>query len=460
MSESTFTIQLSELLGALSTALDMTEGQPVGHSMRVCWIGTNIGMRLGLEGETLRDLYYTLLLKDVGCTSNAARICQLFLTDDIAFKRDFLAVDNRSLPKALNFLLHHAGMGKDLAERFRALVSVIRQQDEISRELIDTRCTRGADIARRMRFNNSVAEGILSLDEHWDGKGHPHGLKGHQIPLYSQIALMAQVADVIATSSGIPAACQEIQRRAGKWFDPNLVRVFDEVALDIAVWDIWSNPHIEDHLFTLEPARAVAEVDEDYLDDIALAFAEIIDSKSPYTSGHSNRVTLFTDLIAEELGIDKERRRWLRRAAMLHDIGKLGISSQILDKPGKLDTMEWAEVMMHPVYTHDVLSRVAAFDRIAEMASAHHERLDGKGYPNGIKGDEIQLETRIITVADIFDALTAERPYRPAMPIGKALAIMDEMVGTQIDGDCYNALRRSLHRMDDISFPAGTIEAA
>ena len=175
----------------------------------------------------------------------------------------------------------------------------------------------------------------------------------------------------------------------------------------------------------------------------------MINSKSPYTSGHSERVTLFTDLIAEEMGLSPERRRWLKRAALLHDIGKLGVSNSMLDKPAKLDADEWAAMKLHSLYSEQILSRIAAFSDLATVAGAHHERLDGKGYPHGLAGDQIVLETRIITVADIFDALTAERPYRAAMPISKAFAIMAGDVGTAIDGDCLAALRRAMARLED-----------
>ena len=191
-------------------------------------------------------------------------------------------------------------------------------------------------------------------------------------------------------------------------------------------------------------------IDEDYLDDIAAAFAQVVDSKSPYTSGHSERVTLFTDMIAEQLEFGAEQRRWLKRAALLHDIGKLGVSNAILDKPGKLDDAEWEAMRMHAAHSEAILSRIGAFSELAPIAGAHHERLDGKGYPRGLSGDQICLETRIITTADIFDALTADRPYRAAMPITKALAIMSGMVGTQIDADCFAALtpRAWTHRRD------------
>jgi HD-GYP domain-containing protein (c-di-GMP phosphodiesterase class II) len=158
-------------------------------------------------------------------------------------------------------------------------------------------------------------------------------------------------------------------------------------------------------------------------------------------------VTLFTDLIAEALGLPPERRRWLKRAALLHDVGKLGISNSILDKAGKLDGEEWAAMQQHAAYTEAILSGISAFEELARVAGAHHERLDGKGYPRGLRGDEICLETRIITTADIFDALTAERPYRAAMPVRQALAIMRESIGTAIDPVCYAGLETALAKL-------------
>jgi HD-GYP domain-containing protein (c-di-GMP phosphodiesterase class II) len=440
-------IRLAEILSALSHALDMVEGQPAGHCVRCCWIGIHIGREIGLDAAQIWELYYTLLLKDLGCSSNAARICQLYMADDIAFKHDFKTVDG-SLPQVLRFILSHTGMNTGLAERFRALIHIFQNGGKIAHELMETRCGRGAEIARKMRFPEAVAQSIHSLDEHWDGGGMPEGIGGEAIPVYSRIALMAQVVDVFNTANGVEAAKREVANRTGTWFDPRLAAALARLAAKPSFWQGLSAENLQERIFALEPAQATSIVDEDYLDDIAAAFAQVIDSKSPFTSGHSERVTLFTDLIANEMGLPDDERRWLKRAALLHDIGKLGVSNSILDKPGKLDPDEWAAMKMHAAYSETILSRITAFRDLAPIAAAHHERLDGKGYPRGLKGEEIAFETRIITTADIFDAMTADRPYRAAMPVATALGIMAELVGTAIDADCFGALQRALRGLN------------
>jgi len=440
-------IRLAELLGALSHALDMVEGQPAGHCVRCCWIGTQIGAEIGLDPMQIWELYYTLLLKDLGCSSNAARICQLYMADDIAFKRDFHTV-NDSLPQVLRFVLSHTGMQAGLAERFRALVNIFQNGGQIAQELMETRCDRGAEIARKMRFSEAVQNGIRCFDEHWDGGGRPLGLSGNDVPVYARIALIAQIVDVFHTANGADAAQREIRRRAGSWFEPAMVEAFERIAGRPGFWDTLRSQDLQEAIFALEPAQKTTIVDEDYLDDIASAFAQVVDSKSPYTSGHSERVTLFADLIAKELAFCDDERRWLKRAALLHDIGKLGVSNSILDKPGKLDDAEWVAMKMHAAHTETILSRISAFADLAVVAAAHHERLDGKGYPHGREGDEIVLETRVITTADIFDALTADRPYRAAMPVTAALGVMSDMVGTAVDADCLAALRAALGKVE------------
>ena len=441
-------IKRAEIVSALSHALDITEGQAEGHGVRCAWIGMAVGRRIGMNDADLGNLYYTLLLKDIGCSSNAARICELYLADDISFKRDIKSV-NDSLPQILRFVLSHTGLKAGLSERFRSLLTIFAEGGKIARDLIETRCQRGANIARRMRFSEDVARGILDLDEHFDGTGKPDGLAGANISIHARIALLAQVVDVFYTGGGKDAACKEIALRAGNWFDPALCSAFADVAKDADFWLALGAPDLQQTVISLAPERDGETVDEDYLDEIAAAFADVVDSKSPYTAGHSDRVALFTDMIAEELGFLPERRRFLKRAALLHDIGKLGVSNQILDKAGKLTEDEWLAVRQHPAQSRVILGRIEAFRELARIAGDHHEKLDGKGYPRGISGNEICLETRILTVADIFDALTAERPYRAAMPVSQALEIMRKDIQSGLDPVCFAALESAMSKVGE-----------
>ena len=440
-------LRLAEVLSALTYALDITEGQPKGHSVRCCWIGLLIAEQLKLDDHQTWELYYTLLLKDLGCSSNAARICELYLADDLSFKKDFKLV-NGSLPQALRFVMSHTGLQAGMAERFRTIINIFQNGGEISRELIETRCTRGADIARKMRFSEAVAQGIHNLDEHWDGSGKPEGKKGMEISLYARIALLAQVVDIFRMSGGEDAAYKEVENRSGTWFDPTLVKAFKAVAARPSFWDAMKDDDLREMILELEPQNSSINFDEDYLDDIAAGFAQVVDAKSPFTKGHSERVALYADMVAEEMKLTQKHRRWLKRAALLHDIGKLGVSNSILDKPAKLDDAEWIAMRNHATETEIILSRISVFKQMAPVAAAHHEKLDGKGYPKNMKGDEISLESRILAVADIFDALTADRPYRKAMPVSKALSIMTEEVETAIDGECFAALKQALQKIN------------
>jgi HD-GYP domain-containing protein (c-di-GMP phosphodiesterase class II) len=441
-------LKLSELIASLSYALDITEGQPPGHCVRACWIGMHIGRQAGMSDAHLWELYYTLLLKDLGCSSNAARICELYLTDDLDFKRDYKTVGD-SLPQVLGFVLKHTGLKAGLAERFRSVMTILRDGPEIARELVATRCQRGAEIARLLRFPEGVADGIFSLDEHFNGNGKPARLAQEAIPLYSRIALLAQVIDVFHTDGGKASALREARGRSGQWFDPRLVQAFEQVAQQESFWTTLAAESIDDAVAALEPVGQGQQhaLDDDYLDDIATAFGQVVDAKSPYTSGHSARVALYTDMIGEALGMSMERRRWLKRGALLHDVGKLGVSNSVLDKAGALDRDEWDAVKLHAAFTETILGRIGAFRELAAIAGAHHERLDGSGYPRGLGAEDIRIETRIITTADIFDAITASRPYRGAIPIPQALEMMQKTVGTALDPDCYDALVRAVERV-------------
>lgn len=439
-------IPLSELVLSLTTALDMTEGQPPEHCIRCCWIGMHLGHRLALNDTQLHDLFYTLLLKDAGCSSNAARICELYITDDRSFKKDFKTVGS-SLTSVINFVVRNAGKGENWLSRISTTIDILKNGTDYAQELIQTRCTRGADVARELRFSEPVALGIASLDEHWDGKGRPQQLEKEDIPLYSRIALLSQVVDVFQVEQDLTSALNEVKHRSGEWFDPLLVTHFEALLQDSDFLDGLQSSDIRHKVMALAPAQTHIMLDEEYFDCIVGAFGKIVDAKSPYTAGHSQRVGIYAALIAEQLDLSELECTWVRRAALLHDIGKLGVSNQILDKPGKLDQDEWLAVQQHAANTEIILEKITPLKELAKTAASHHEKLDGTGYPRGLSSTEIPLITRIITTADIFDAISAERPYREAMPVTKVLSIMEENLDTAIDRQCFEALKVSLEKI-------------
>ena len=444
------TLRLAEVIGALSYALDLTEGQPPGHSLRCGWIGMQIGAALGLDAETQADLLYTLLLKDTGCSSNAARLWELYGGDERIVKRDFKTVDAQSMAHGARFVLRHAGVGDTLGRRIGRLLTLVRHGPELATEVIKARCERGAAIAGQLGFGARVAAGIYSLDEHWNGGGRPEGLAEQAIPLGARLALLAQVVDVFHTAGGPEQARAEVAKRAGIWFDPGLVAVFLTLSQTEAFWRGLDDAGLAERVAGLEPMPRAIFIDDARLETITAAFADVIDAKSPYTAGHSRRVADYSAGIAAGLGLPVARQEALRRAALLHDVGKLGVSNGILDKPGSLDREEWDEVRRHPALSQEILGRVSVFSPIAAFAGAHHERLDGRGYPNKLEAEQIALETRIISAADVFDAITAERPYRGAVPVAECLDIMQRDRGTAIDGACLDALAAHVGATEEV----------
>jgi HD-GYP domain-containing protein (c-di-GMP phosphodiesterase class II) len=432
-------LPVAELVGAFTYALDMTEGQPPGHSLRACYIATRVGQVIGLEGAPLGAVYYAALLKDLGCSSNAARLHELYAADDLAFKHAWKTVDT-GLPATLRFVFDRTAAGAPLSRRVAMIANVLRNGDEIAQEMIVARCTRGSDIARDLGFGEPVCDGIYHLDEHWDGSGRPGRLAGPAIPLPARIALLAQIADVFLQAGGPEAALFEVAHRAGTWLDPELAAAFLALGDDAEFWHELASPALEAMVTALAPLEERV-VDDAFLDAVTAAFGKVIDAKSPFTAGHSGRVAELAQGMGAHFGMLPARLKQLRRAAALHDVGKLGVSSAILEKPGKLDDAEWVQMREHAAHTRAILARIGPLAEMAELAAAHHERLDGTGYPLGLDERTLSRETRIITLCDFYDALTADRPYRKAMPREQALAVIESEVGKAVDGACFAALR-------------------
>lgn len=162
------------------------------------------------------------------------------------------------------------------------------------------------------------------------------------------------------------------------------------------------------------------------VEDVVISLARTIDAKDRYTEGHTERVSQYSVFLGEKAGLSEKRLEILRMGALIHDIGKIGIDQDVLNKPGKLDAQERKHIETHPLLGEKICTPLKAFKDVRSIIRSHHEKLDGSGYPDGLQGDAINLETRIVTVADIFDALTTERSYRQALSIETAITIMKE----------------------------------
>jgi HD-GYP domain-containing protein (c-di-GMP phosphodiesterase class II) len=436
-------VRLSEVVSALSYALDITEGQPQGHAVRTCLIGMRVAGMLHLTADERSALFYALLLKDLGCSSNAARLSALFGADDLTLKRVHKFTDWSDDLASARYALEHVVPDRNLIARAWHTVRMGMQERGAGREMTRTRCERGADIARMLGLGPATSEAIRALDEHWDGGGMPYGLKGTAIPLLGRIACLAQTVEVFAHAFGADAAYQMAIERRKKWFDPDLIHVLGELRDDTAFWSTLDATDALSQVSDLEPGDRLILVSEQQLDVVAEAFARVVDAKSPYTALHSEGVALIADGIGRAMGMTPDQLRTLRRAGLLHDIGKLGVSNSILDKPAKLTDAETAVMREHPRHTGEILARVAGFKAFAGIAAAHHERLDGRGYHLGLVASDLCPLSRVLAVADIAEALSAERPYRSAMEKEEVFRLMRGMVGTSICGAAFEGLVES-----------------
>ena len=432
-------IRLSEVLSALSYAIDLTEGQPIGHSVRTCLIGTRLADACGITADR-SALFYALLMKDLGCSSNAARVGVLFGTDDFETKRQHKLTDwPRRLEAAKYVVWVTGGDGLSVGRAIRLARFSLRGERE-ARALTRIRCERGAEIAAELGFPRETADAIRALDEHWNGRGHPFGLRRTAIPLFGRILCLAQTVEVFFTAAGLDAALDIARQRSGRWFDPELVRALDVMASDTGFWSGLRSSNLLSDVVSVEPEEQVIVATEERLNRVAEAFARVIDAKSPWTFRHSERVAEFTVGMAEALGYRRAAVRDLRWAALLHDIGKLGVPNTILDKHGPLSDAEWGAVKRHPRYTVEILDRVAPFRRLAATAGAHHERLDGSGYHRGLTAVDLSQPARILAAVDVFEALSATRPYRQSLGADQVLGMMDAQTPARLCPDCVAVL--------------------
>jgi putative nucleotidyltransferase with HDIG domain len=439
---------LQEILVTLSFALDLTEGAVPGHAIRCGLLAVRIALAAGLDAEGISDLYHACLLKDAGCSSNSARMCQIVGGDDRVVKAGAKLADwtrpLRPEVSTIKLLWRQVLPGASKLKRSVRIVRLAAAQHRNNRELIDLRCDRGAMIVRKLGLGMEAGLGVRHLDEHWDGGGYPRGLKGKAIPVISRLMAIAQHLDAFCMNQGPDAAIDTLIERSGRWFDPDLTAAAVSLRKARKLFpDCMPDDSIKETrraILALKPQSATRLSALD-IDSICETFADVVDAKSPFTYQHSIGVTDAAVAIGKVMGLPEHRMQVLRRAALLHDVGKLGISNTILDKPGKLTDAEFAIVKTHPGLGAEMLSHIGAFRELALLTGEHHEKLDGTGYPNRLSAKDLSLESRLLAVADIYGALSEKRPYREALSPKQINAIMERDVPARLDGDCYDALR-------------------
>jgi putative nucleotidyltransferase with HDIG domain len=386
--------------------------------------GMRIAHTLGLSDDECAVLYDAMLLKDAGASSNSAYLAALLEGVDARSRRSRQTSDKEGASATLR-------AGRSVWKRITGSFETV-SDDPVAQKLVRARSDRGAKVALQLGFPRSTAHVIRSIDEQWDGGGLPDGKRGDEIPLLSRIANLAQTLETVRSQRGIAQAVEAAREKRGRWFEPRLVDLVREWENDGEWWQKLQSNDLTSEVLALKPSNHVRLVDEKGVDDVARAFADIIDTKSPFTYHHSTRVAEYACGIGERAGLSPEEIRGLRRAAWLHDIGKLGVPSRVLDKSGPLTIEERAEMERHPVHTWEILSRVGAFSDFAKTAAQHHEKIDGSGYPWRLKGDELDPCTRILVVADQFDALTSARPYRMGLTPGAALTLIKRDAGVRL----------------------------
>jgi HD-GYP domain-containing protein (c-di-GMP phosphodiesterase class II) len=433
-------LRLADLLAALSLTTDLAMGQPPEKAIRACVLATELARHLRLPEPEVADVYWTTLLKHLGCTATSHEEVFLFGPDDMGM-RPVAERTDVARPAEMLELVRLAGRGEGVG-RLRYLARSVVGGKGASASIMRAVCEVASHMAERLGMTEGVRRALHESLERWDGKGEPAQLRGDDIASPSRIAEPATQAVIFHRLGGVEAASAMVARRAGGWFDPAVTEAFGAVG-----------PRTLERLDAEDPWTAVLEAEPepvrriapDRIDRLAEAFADLVDLKSSFTLGHSSEVADLAATAAEKLGLPDPGR--VRRAALLHDLGRTGVGTGIWEKPGPLTTSEWEQVRLHPYHTERILARSAALAPLSRWAGMHHERQDGSGYHHGATTAEVPIEARIIAAADVFQAVTQARPHRPARSADEAASIVrSEARAGRLDPVCADAILEAAGR--------------
>jgi HD-GYP domain-containing protein (c-di-GMP phosphodiesterase class II) len=429
-------VRLAELIGSMSLATDLGLGQPMEHVLRSCVLGLRIAEDVGLEEPERAVVYYVGLLAWLGCHADAHEQSAWF-GDDIELRADRHMADLVG-PAMASFVLRHVGRGEPPLRRARLLGSLLVSGRGAVAAMETTHCLVAGLFAMRLGLGEPVRDALQHVFERWDGKGTPAGLAGEQIALAARIVVIADIVEAFRRVGGLDAAVEVARQRAGGQFDPALAAHVSANA-DSLLGDL-DDATGWDAAIAAEPtlARGMSGVE---LDAALAAIADFADLKSPYTTGHSRGVGERAAAAALRAGLGEVASAELRRAGLLHDVGRLGVSNAIWDKAGPLSETEMERVRMHPYLTQRTFSRALRLARLAEVAAMHHERLDGSGYPRGLGGGALSPEARILAASDAYQAMTEPRPHRPARSADDAAGqLRQDVASGRLDRDAVDAV--------------------
>jgi HD-GYP domain-containing protein (c-di-GMP phosphodiesterase class II) len=429
-------VRLSELVASLSLATDLGLGQPMEHVLRSCVLALSLAEDVGLDESERAVVYYVALLAWLGCHADSYEQAAWF-GDDIALRADSHTLDTAA-PEMMAFIVRRAGKGGPPWLRPLRVWSLLLPGAGVVAAMESTHCVIAGQFAMRLGLGPDVRDSLQHVFERWDGKGAPGKLAGEQIALAARIVVIADIVEVFRRLGGVEAAAEVARRRAGGQFDPGLAAHVHEHAeallggLDEATgWDA---------VIAAEPALA-GRLTDLQLDSALAAVADFADLKSPYTTGHSRGVAGRAAAAARLARLGDAEADELRRAGLLHDVGRIGVPNTIWDKPGRLTETEMERVRMHPYLTQRTFSRSTRLAQLAQVAAEHHERLDGSGYPRALSGGALSPEARLLAAADSYQAMTEPRPHRPARePDAIARELRRDVADGRLDADAVDAV--------------------
>ncbi|MPZ48451.1 MAG: HD domain-containing protein [Dehalococcoidia bacterium] len=412
----------SDLLVPVSSALDLAEGHAAGHAQRVTYIATSLGIALGLDAPTQLACNYAGLMHDIGVVPAGAGLG--------AYTRG----DERMVFASLPLLSpEEAAVGAS-------------DSPEIVIERIVDHVIHGARTAREFGLPAETIKGISAHHEHWDGTGYPHGLKGEDIPILGRIICLADHIESMIDQAGPLLGRRNLplwlNQLSGIEADPNLVSVLRDLASGDQFWLGLFSADLPGEI-SLGCSR-LREPKGMRLLGFSESLSQLVDSRFSFTVGVSARVARYSEALGRAVSLPDLRLKQLRIAALLHDLGQVSVSERIMAKPGILSVEELEVLRNHPAYSRDVVAGIYGLEEVADWVAAHHERMDGRGYPDGRAGNEIPFEARILAVADAYVAMTSDRPHRPRADDADAQQRLRGAAGSQLDGDLVEIFLRQV----------------